>query len=69
MEKGIFTVGRIYNQSEMLDGAYDNYQQAEERYNELKADVKSGRFSYCLGVWILSWKDGKATVRKEWYKN
>lgn len=69
MEKGIFTVERLYSQSEILDGAYDDYQQVEKKYNELKASVESGRFSNCLGVCVLSWKNGKATIIKEWYKN
>lgn len=69
MEKGIFTVERLYSQSEILDGAYDNYEQAEKKYNKLQTDVESGRFSNCLGVLVLSWKNGNATTIKEWYKN
>ena len=57
-----FTVTRYYRESDILVGAFDNYPQAKDAYEETIKDIENGKFTFALGVGLIAWENG--TVKK-----
>ena len=63
-----FTVTRYYKESDILVGAFADYEKAKASYEQTKTDISNGTFSWAIGACLVGWDNGKQIAFDGWSK-